>query len=76
MKLPWFKRFGILFLPRNVVGWIIFAAAVGYAVKEFIRIDEHSHSVSDTLINFAFNSLIVAAVYSVIAFFTSVKENE
>jgi hypothetical protein len=38
-----------------------------YAVYVFIDIDSRSHSVSDTMINFGFKLLIIAAVYSLIA---------
>ncbi|MCB9012804.1 MAG: hypothetical protein H6539_02055 [Bacteroidales bacterium] len=73
MKFPWFKRSGILFLPVSLMGWLIALAAVVYSVYVFIDIDSHSHSVSDTLMNFVFNLLIIAAVYSLIAFLSSRK---
>jgi hypothetical protein len=71
MHLPWFKRAGIFFLPVTFAGWIILLAAIAYAVYVFIDIDSRSHSVSDTLINFVFSCLIIAAVYSLIAYFAS-----
>lgn len=71
MNLPWFKRIGILYIPTAIVGWLILSAALAYAVYVFIDIDSRSHSVSDTLINFIFNLLIICAVYSLIAFLTS-----
>ncbi len=71
MHLPWFKRIGIFFLPVTFAGWIILLAALAYAVYVFIDIDSRSHSVSDTLINFVLNLLIIGAVYSLIAFATS-----
>ncbi|MEO8148596.1 MAG: hypothetical protein ABI723_13205 [Bacteroidia bacterium] len=74
MTLQWFRRRGIFFLPKSLIGWLIFAAALAYSVYLFIDIDSRSHSVSDTLINWVFNSLIIALVYSVIAFFTQAKE--
>ena len=67
-------RKGILFFPASLIGLFVSIAAVGYCVYLFIDIDSRSHSVSDTLINFVFNALLVAVVYSIIAFFTS-KEN-
>ena len=73
MHFPWFKRFGIFFIPKSLMGWIIFMAGLVYAVYVFIDIDSRSHSVSDTLMNFVFNLLIIAAVYSLIAFLTSRK---
>lgn len=75
MNLPWFKRIGILYIPTAIVGWLILCAALVYAVYVFIDIDSRSHSVSDTLINFIFNLLIICAVYSLIAFLTSKTAN-
>ena len=71
MNLPWFKRIGIFFLPTTFIGLTILIAGLAYAVYVFIDIDSRSHSVSDTLINFVFNLLVIGAIYSLIAFFTS-----
>jgi uncharacterized membrane protein len=71
MKLNWFKREGIFFLPTSIVGWLILVAGIAFAVYSFIDIDSRSHSSSDTLINFVFMLLIIGAVYSLIAYFTS-----
>jgi hypothetical protein len=71
MKLPWFKRKGIFFLPVAFMGWITLIVAFVYAVYTFIDIDSRSHSVSDTVRNFVFNLAIIAAVYSLIAYLTS-----
>jgi len=70
MKLNWFKRKGIIYLPASVAGWVIMLAAAAYAVYTFIDIDRRSHSVSDTLINFVFNLLIIGLVYSIVGYFT------
>ena len=71
MNFPWFKRMGIFFFPKSIIGWAILLAGIVYAVYVFIDIDNRSHSVSDTLINFVFNLLIIGAIYSLIAFLTS-----
>ena len=71
MKLPWFTRKGIFFIPAAISGWIIFIVGIVSAVYIFYDIDSRSHSVSDTLINFVFNLLMIGAVYSLIAFITS-----
>lgn len=71
MKGMWFKRYGIIFIPNSIIGWLILLMGLAYAVYAFIDIDSRSHSVSDTLINFVFNLLIICAIYSLIAFFTS-----
>jgi hypothetical protein len=75
MNIKWFVRKGILFFPVSIVGWLIAIIAIGYYVYLFIDIDSRSHSVSDTLINFVFNALLVAVAYSIIAFLTS-KEKQ
>lgn len=71
MNLHWFKKTGILFIPASFFGWLILLAGIAYSVYVFIDIDNRSHSISDTLMNFAFNLIIIGAVYFVIAFFTS-----
>ena len=70
MKLNWFIRKGILYWPASITGWVIFMGAAALAVYRFIDIDSRSHSVSDTLINWVFNLLLIGLVYSVIGFFT------
>ena len=74
MKLNWFTRKGIFYLPAAIMGWIIFALAAAYAIYTFIDIDSRSHSVSDTLINFVFNLLLIGLVYTIIAYFTEAKK--
>ena len=71
MKLPWFKRIGIFFVPQSIIGWIMLLSGLIYAVYIFIDIDSRSHSASDTLIKFVFNLIIIGAVYSLIAYLTS-----
>ena len=71
MQFPWFKRFGIFFFPSTFAGWIIAVAGCTYAVYDFIQIDQMSHSVSDTLIDFVPELLIFGVLYSMIALFTS-----
>jgi len=73
MNFPWFKRYGIFFLPAGIPGWIVFLAGLAAAVYSFHEIDSRSHSVSDTLINFVFRLLIIGAVYSMLAYLTSRK---
>ena len=73
MKLNWFIRKGIFFLPYSIIGWLIFASAATYAAYLFIDIDSRSHSASDTLINWVFNCLMVGVGYSLIGFFTEKK---
>lgn len=74
MSLPWFKRFGLFYFPVSFTGWIILLAAAEYAVYVFIDIDGRSHSVSDTMMNFVFNMLIMGVLYTIIGFITSVRK--
>lgn len=76
MKFQWFKRTGIFFTPISIFGWAILLFGIVYSVYVFMDIDSVSHSVSDTLINFVLNLLIIGAVYSLIAYFTSRKEKQ
>ncbi|HUI31951.1 MAG TPA: hypothetical protein VLX91_17205 [Candidatus Acidoferrales bacterium] len=71
MKLLWFRRKGIFYLPASLAGWLVFVAGVVGAVYAFLRIDSHSHSASDTLINWVFYLLIIGALYNLIAYFTT-----
>ena len=73
MKLNWFIRRGIFYLPVSVAGWIILVLAAAYAVYTFIDINGQSHSVSDVMINFVFNLLIIGLVYTIIAYFTEAR---
>ena len=70
-----FKRKNIFFIPISIGGWILFSMAVIYAVYLFIDVDSRSHSVSDTLINWVFNVLLIGIAYSIIGAFTQRKEN-
>jgi hypothetical protein len=71
MNLPWFKRIGLFFIPTSFIGGGIAIIAIVYAVYVFIDIDSRSHSVSDTLMNFSLNLLLIAAVYSLIGYLAS-----
>lgn len=71
MNIKWFNRIGVFYTPAKFIGWLIFLSAVAYLIYKFFDIDSRSHSVSDTLMNFIFNAIIIAVVYSAIAFFTS-----
>jgi hypothetical protein len=68
MKLPWFKRTALFFIPVSIIGWVIFFSGIIDLVYTFIAIGNRSHSVSDTLISFSFNLFLVFCLYSLIAF--------
>jgi hypothetical protein len=73
MKLNWFTRKGIIYWPVSIIGWVILGIAFITAIYTFIIIDLKSHSVSDTLINFVFNFLIIGLCYTIIAWFTEAR---
>jgi hypothetical protein len=75
LKLPWFRQSGILFIPTSNIGWLIALITLIYSGYTFIDIDSRSHSVSDTSMNFVFNLLVIGAVYSAIAYLTSLKRD-
>lgn len=74
MKLNWFTRKGLIYRPASIIGWVILVIAAALSVYTFIDIDHHSHSVSETLINFIFNLLIIGLFYTVLAYFTEARE--
>jgi hypothetical protein len=71
MKLQWFKRKGIIFIPESFTGWAIMLIGIIYAIYIFIDIDSRSHSVSDTLRPFFIYLLLIGFAYTLIAFLTS-----
>ena len=71
MKPQWFKRKGIFFVPKSLIGWAIMLIGIIYAVHIFIDIDNRSHSVSDTLRPFIIYLLLIGLAYTLIAFLTS-----
>jgi hypothetical protein len=71
MKPQWFKRKGIFFIPKSLIGWAIMLIGIIFAIYVFIDIDSRSHSASDTLRPFFIILLIIGVVYTLIAFLTS-----
>jgi hypothetical protein len=71
MKYPWFRRYGIFWLPVTLMGWILLAAFAAVAVFLFLDIDSQSHSASDTLRPFIIDLFLLFIVYSFTGFLTS-----
>jgi len=71
MSLHFFKRSGLFFIPITFFGWFVLLTAIAYSIYIFNDIDGRSHSVSDTLINFVFNLIIIGIAYSLFALLTS-----
>ena len=68
--MNWFVRRGLFYRPISLTGWVLLAAAIAYLAWAFVDIDSRSHSASDTLISWFFNTLLVGMIYSVIGYFT------
>ena len=47
--MRWFKRFGFVFLPVSIPGWMMSLLAAAFCLHIFLFVDGRSHSVSDTL---------------------------
>jgi len=74
MKLNWFTRKGFIYWPASAIGWVILVITATYAIYTFIDIDSRSHSVSDTMINFVFDLLLIGLIYTIIAYFTEARK--
>lgn len=46
---PWFASWGWIYRPISWQGVGVTVAAAAFCVQVFVAIDQHSHSVSDTL---------------------------
>jgi len=76
MHKRWFakaKWFG--WYPATWQGWLFFLIYVAFVVWDFIRIDRHSHSVSDTLIGFVPEFLVATVFLAFLCYFTGEKPN-
>lgn len=71
MKPQWFKRKGIFFIPKSLIGWAIMLIGIIYAIYIFIDLDSRSHSASDTLRPFFIYLLLIGLAYTLITFLTS-----
>jgi hypothetical protein len=49
MKQSWFKKFGIIYLPVSIIGYLFYFLTVLFCVTVFTAIGRNSHSNSDTL---------------------------
>lgn len=49
MQKVWFKKWGWLYRPISISGWILNILAILFNIQIFLAIDRQSHSASDTL---------------------------
>lgn len=61
----------IHFWPASWQGWSIFILFNAAIVTNFLRIDFQSHSVSDTLLNFIPETLVMTALLVILCSLTS-----
>ncbi len=75
MKHPWFKAKagGLAWCPATWQGWLVLAAFVACAICNFVLLDVHSHSASDTLRPFVIQSLGLGLILFLIGYLTGEK---
>ncbi len=47
--MTWFRRFGPIYLPVSLAGWLVTLAGLAFMAQVFWAVDTRSHSLSDTL---------------------------
>jgi hypothetical protein len=50
MEQHWFKKYGWIYRPTYIIGWILCLLVLTFIIWVFVVVDRNSHSVSDTLI--------------------------
>ena len=74
-KNYWFraKKYGWGWSPATWQGWLIIGVYIFLVLFDFNRIDTHSHSASDTLLNFIPETFILTIILIVICYLTGEK---
>ncbi len=69
-KEKWFKAksYGWGWTPATWQGWSVLLLYVVITIMLFISIDSNSHSVSDTLINFVPNVIILSIILVIVCY--------
>jgi hypothetical protein len=75
MKQVWFKKYGWIYVPVSVMGWLVTMITFILCLWVFIAVDRRSHSVSDTLIGVFPYATLFIIIAGWIASNTSVKED-
>ena len=52
MKTHWFAKKGWFYVPVSPIGWLILIFTNILIIHDFMAVDRHSHSVSDTYYGF------------------------
>ena len=71
MKTQLFKPLGWIYIPVSIIGTCITLVLIAMFVHDFLFVDSHSHSASDTYYNFIPYGFIYIATYLWIASKTS-----
>lgn len=50
MKNQWFKKWGWIYHPTDMIGWILCLLVLVFIIWVFVIVDRNSHSASDTLL--------------------------
>lgn len=63
-------RLGIfaIYYPATVLGWIITLILIAFLIFFFQKADQNSHSVSDTLLNFAPYAIVIMLIFDLLCF--------
>ncbi|TSC81817.1 MAG: Uncharacterized protein G01um101420_821 [Parcubacteria group bacterium Gr01-1014_20] len=63
-------RLGIfaIYYPATILGWSITFTLVALLIFFFQKVDQNSHSVSDTLINFAPYAIAILLIFDLLCF--------
>ncbi len=71
----WFKakRYGYGWYPATWQGWVVLGAAIIAMASVFVGIDQHSHSVSDTLIGIVIPESVIMGFLILICSLTGEK---
>ncbi len=72
MRRMWFRRWGLIYLPHSLIGWSVTVLTLAIAARTFIMVDNHSHSVSDTLIG----AVPIIAVMLVLLWLLAARSSE
>lgn len=75
MKTLWFKakRYGWGWTPSTWQGWLSLAIYIALEFGDFSLIDARSHSVSDTLITFIPDTIILTGFFILLCYKTGEK---
>jgi hypothetical protein len=50
MNISWFRNWGWIYRPVTIAGWLIVALCLVFCGQVFLAVDQHSHSVSDSMV--------------------------